>query len=106
AAIPAGCTWLLPERDDDGRVVDFRIAAASGDDLHGRGVGRVGELLSVLYPTVVGGDLWQLYSHVLIPVYRASSPTSTTARRSPASWPSRISRSASTRCSTGCWSGG
>ncbi len=67
AAIPAGCSWLLPERDDDGRVVDFRIAAASGSghDLHRRGVGRVGELLSVLYPSMVGGDLWQLYWHVL-----------------------------------------
>jgi serine phosphatase RsbU (regulator of sigma subunit) len=67
AAIPAGCTWLLPVTGDDGDVVDFEIAAASGsgNDLHRRGTERVGELLSVLYPTMVGGDLWRLYLHVL-----------------------------------------
>jgi serine phosphatase RsbU (regulator of sigma subunit) len=67
AAIPAGCSWLLPVRDDDGQVVDFQIAAASGsvDDLHRRGTDRIGELLSVLYPSMVGGDLWQLYVRVL-----------------------------------------
>jgi serine phosphatase RsbU (regulator of sigma subunit) len=64
AAIPAGCTWLLPVTGDDGRVVDFEIAAASGNDLHRRGTERVGALLSELYPTMVGGDLWRLYLDV------------------------------------------
>src|SRR3954453_4950936 len=68
ASIPAGCSWLLPVRDEEDRLVDFRIAAASGSggDLHGRGTDRVGELLSELYPSMVGGDLWQLYVDVLL----------------------------------------
>jgi serine phosphatase RsbU (regulator of sigma subunit) len=74
AAIPAGCTWLLPvyedgdgEDGDDAGGIDFRIAATSGraHDLHGRGTDRVGARLSELYPSMVGGDLWQLYLRVL-----------------------------------------
>ncbi|MGK5444754.1 PP2C family protein-serine/threonine phosphatase [Micromonospora sp. URMC 105] len=66
AAIPAGCTWLLPVTQD-GDVVDFRVAATSdqGRDVYGRGTGRVGGLLSVLYPSMVGGPLWQAYHQVL-----------------------------------------
>jgi serine phosphatase RsbU (regulator of sigma subunit) len=67
ALVPAGCTWLLPVRDERGDVADFRIEAVSGHgkDVYGRGVSRVGALLSVLYPSIVGGPLWQLYQRVL-----------------------------------------
>src|SRR4051812_21529233 len=64
SAIPAGCTWLLPVRDSDGQVVDFRIGAAGGqaDDLYGRrGADRIGALLSKLYPGMVDGPLWRAY---------------------------------------------
>src|SRR4051812_49065487 len=63
SAIPAGCTWLLPVRDADASVVDFRIGAvgAQGQDLHGRGASRVGALLSELYPSMVDGPLWRAY---------------------------------------------
>ncbi|MEU4337933.1 SpoIIE family protein phosphatase [Micromonospora lupini] len=67
AVVPAGCTWLLPVPDDHLPVVDFRIAATSGrgHDIYGRGVDRVGARLSELYPSMVGGPLWQLYQEVL-----------------------------------------
>ena len=66
SVVPAGCTWLLPVAAD-GEVVDFRIAAASdrGRDIYGRGVARVDGRLSELYPSMVGGPLWQLYHQVL-----------------------------------------
>ncbi|MEV7327760.1 SpoIIE family protein phosphatase [Micromonospora sp. NPDC093244] len=64
AVVPAGCSWLRPVRDA-GVVADFRIEATSGQDIYGRGVGRVGLLLSELYPRMVDGPLWQLYQEVL-----------------------------------------
>ncbi|MEU5790454.1 SpoIIE family protein phosphatase [Micromonospora purpureochromogenes] len=66
AAMPSGCSWLLPVIQD-GEVVDFRVAATSeqGRDVYGRGAGRVGGLLSALYPGMVGGVLWQAYHRVL-----------------------------------------
>ncbi|MCF0095025.1 PP2C family protein-serine/threonine phosphatase [Micromonospora sp. MH99] len=67
AVVPAGCTWLVPVPDDHRAVADFRIAATSGQshDIYGRGVDRVGARLSELYPSMVGGPLWQLYQQVL-----------------------------------------
>lgn len=67
AVIPAGCSWLLPVTSENGAVTDFRIAAAGGrgDDIYRRGTSRVDELLSDLYPSVVGGPLWRLYLRVL-----------------------------------------
>lgn len=67
SATPAGCTWLLPVTDDTGEVIDFRIAATSDQvlDLHGRGTGRVQARIGELYPTMVGGSLWQMYRRVL-----------------------------------------
>jgi hypothetical protein len=67
AVVPAGCSWLRPIADDDGTVVDFRIAAASGDghDIYRRGASRQGATLSELYPSIVGGRLWQMYLDVL-----------------------------------------
>ncbi|MCA2216580.1 PP2C family protein-serine/threonine phosphatase [Jidongwangia harbinensis] len=67
AAIPAGCSWLLPVHGVDGEIVDFRIAAASGEayDIHGRGTRRVNSRLSELYPSMVGGPLWQMYQRVM-----------------------------------------
>ena len=58
SVVPAGCTWLLPI-GAEGDVVDFRIAAASDrrPDIYGRGVARVDERLSELYPSMVGGPL-------------------------------------------------
>jgi serine phosphatase RsbU (regulator of sigma subunit) len=66
SAVPAGCTWLLPLTDEDGRVADFLVAAVSGrgEDLYRRGANRVGERVSDLYPSMVGGPLWQLYLRV------------------------------------------
>jgi len=66
SVVPAGCSWLLPVTAPDGTVADFRIAAASGDehDLYHRGVRRVDERLTDLYPSMVGGPLWQLYLDV------------------------------------------
>ncbi|WP_432825189.1 PP2C family protein-serine/threonine phosphatase [Dactylosporangium sp. CA-092794] len=67
AVVPAGCTWLRPVRDAGGRVADFRIAATSGhgDDIYGRGIGRVGRLLGELYPGLPDGPLWAVYLRVL-----------------------------------------
>jgi len=67
AVVPAGCSWLLPEIAEDGSVIDFRVAATSGDvqDIYGRGTSRINELLSELYPSIVGGRLWQIYLEVL-----------------------------------------
>jgi serine phosphatase RsbU (regulator of sigma subunit) len=67
AAVPVGCTWLLAVRDDAGEVVDYQVAVAGGQrqDLYGRGADRVDRRLSELYPSMVGGPLWQLYGEVL-----------------------------------------
>jgi len=67
SVIPAGCTWLLPVTAADGEIVDFRVAATSthGDDIYGRGVRRVDERLSELYPSMVGGPLWRMYLQVI-----------------------------------------
>ena len=67
AVAPAGCTWLLPETAEDGSVIDFRVAATSGDahDIYGRGTSRIDARLSDLYPSIVGGPLWQIYLDVL-----------------------------------------
>jgi serine phosphatase RsbU (regulator of sigma subunit) len=72
SVIPAGCSWLLPVLDDAGMIADFRIGAASGEphDLYHRGTQRVDRLLSELYPSIVGGKLWQLY----VEVYRTGAP--------------------------------
>ncbi|MBB5873427.1 serine phosphatase RsbU (regulator of sigma subunit) [Allocatelliglobosispora scoriae] len=67
AAIPSSCTWLLPVRDGAGQIVDFRIGAAGAEsrDVTGRsGTERVGALLGELYPSMIGGPLWQLYLQV------------------------------------------
>jgi PAS domain-containing protein len=66
SAIPGGYSWLLPVTDDEGRVVDFRIAAASesGRDIYGRGAARVDARLRELYPSIVDGPLWRLYQEV------------------------------------------
>ncbi|MBL7258307.1 PP2C family protein-serine/threonine phosphatase [Paractinoplanes lichenicola] len=67
SVIPAGCSWLAPVTGADGVVRDFRIAAASGqdNDIYHRGTSRIDGLLSELYPTIVGGELWQIYLGVL-----------------------------------------
>ncbi|XVU22385.1 PP2C family protein-serine/threonine phosphatase [Actinoplanes sp. CA-054009] len=67
AVIPAGCSWLLPVLAEDGTVRDFRVGAASGrgNDIYRRGTSRVDGLLSELYPSIVGGELWQIYLDVL-----------------------------------------
>ncbi|HEY2794632.1 MAG TPA: SpoIIE family protein phosphatase [Micromonosporaceae bacterium] len=63
----AGGTWLLPVHDADGSVVDFRLAATGveGLDLYNRGITRRNARLSELYPSMVGGPLWQVYLRVL-----------------------------------------
>src|SRR3954447_11268504 len=67
AAIPGGCTWLLPIAGDDGTVIDFRVAATSDQihDIYGRGTQRLGGRLRELYPSMVDGPLWMLYLKVL-----------------------------------------
>jgi serine phosphatase RsbU (regulator of sigma subunit) len=67
AAIPVGCTWLVPVRGPDDTIVDFRIAA-TGDrirDVFGRGTQRIDSLISELYPQLTGGPLWNLYVEVM-----------------------------------------
>jgi serine phosphatase RsbU (regulator of sigma subunit) len=72
SVIPAGCTWLTPVVDADDKIADFLVAATSGSghDLYGRGTRRVHSRLSDLYPSIVGGPLWQLY----IDVQRSGEP--------------------------------
>ncbi|MCY1138380.1 SpoIIE family protein phosphatase [Actinoplanes sp. Pm04-4] len=67
SVIPAGCSWLLPETGPDGEVNDFRVAATSGrgHDIYRRGTSRIDQLLSRLYPSIVGGPLWLLYLRVM-----------------------------------------
>ncbi|WP_433307120.1 PP2C family protein-serine/threonine phosphatase [Actinoplanes sp. CA-030573] len=67
SVIPAGCSWLRPVAGDDGTIVDFEVAAASGSghDIYRRGTERVHSRLSALYPSMVGGPLWELYLEVL-----------------------------------------
>ncbi|AEV83296.1 magnesium/manganese-dependent protein phosphatase [Actinoplanes sp. SE50] len=67
AAIPAGCTWLVPVTGPDGAIIDFRVAATSDQihDIYGRGAQRVDGLLAELYPSMVDGPLWRLYVEVL-----------------------------------------
>jgi serine phosphatase RsbU (regulator of sigma subunit) len=67
AAIPVGCTWVVPVRGPDDAIVDFRIAA-TGDrirDVFGRGTQRIDSLISELYPQLIGGPLWNLYVEVM-----------------------------------------
>jgi serine phosphatase RsbU (regulator of sigma subunit) len=40
-------------------------AADQGRDIYGRGAGRLNARLSDLYPSMVGGQLWELYQRVL-----------------------------------------
>ncbi len=65
-ALPAGCSWLRPVTGDDGTVVDFEVAAATGEthDLYRLGARRVGARVGALYPSMVGGHLWQAYHRV------------------------------------------
>ncbi|MEV4347576.1 SpoIIE family protein phosphatase [Actinoplanes sp. NPDC049596] len=67
SVIPAGCSWLLPVLGDDGTVRDFRVGATSGrgQDIYRRGTSRVDRLLSELYPSIIGGELWRIYLDVL-----------------------------------------
>ena len=67
AAIPAGCTWLLPVTDEAGAVADYTVAATSEQvpEIHRRGMWRLGARLSELYPSMVGGPLWGIYERVL-----------------------------------------
>ena len=67
SATPAGCTWLLPVTDATGDVIDFRIAATSDQvhDIYGRGTGRLQARVGELYPSMVGGPLWEMYHRVL-----------------------------------------
>jgi serine phosphatase RsbU (regulator of sigma subunit) len=67
AAIPVGCTWVVPVRGAGGEITDFRIAATSDRirDVLGRGTQRVGSLIGELYPQLVGGPLWNLYIEVM-----------------------------------------
>lgn len=67
SAIPVGCTWLVPVHGPGGEVADFRIAATSDRirDIYGRGTQRIDSLLGELYPSLVGGPLWNLYVDVV-----------------------------------------
>ncbi|MFI1996133.1 PP2C family protein-serine/threonine phosphatase [Actinoplanes sp. NPDC020271] len=67
AAVPAGCSWLVPITGDDGRIADFRVAATSDQirDIYGRGAQRVDSSLRELYPSLVDGPLWRLYVEVM-----------------------------------------
>jgi serine phosphatase RsbU (regulator of sigma subunit) len=66
-ALPVGCSWLRPVTGPDGTVTDFEVAAATGEshDLYRLGARRVGGRVGDLYPSVVGGTLWQTYHRVV-----------------------------------------
>jgi serine phosphatase RsbU (regulator of sigma subunit) len=66
SVIPAGCSWIVPICDDNGEVIDFRVAAVGeqGGDLYRRRGTRLGARLSELYPSMVGGPLWKAYVEV------------------------------------------
>ena len=55
AAIPVGCTWVVPVRGPGGELRDFRIAATSDRtrDIFGRGTQRIDMLLGELHPSLV-----------------------------------------------------
>ncbi|MFD8597328.1 PP2C family protein-serine/threonine phosphatase [Kitasatospora sp. NPDC059646] len=66
--LPGSVTFLVPETGPDGRVADFRIAAASPDavDVAGRrGRELVGLRILEAYPGVAGSELWQGYLDAL-----------------------------------------
>jgi serine phosphatase RsbU (regulator of sigma subunit) len=67
AAIPVGCTWVVPVRGPDDTITDFRIAATSDRvrDVFGRGTQRIDRLIGELYPQLIGGPLWNLYLEVM-----------------------------------------
>ncbi|GAA1571440.1 hypothetical protein GCM10009827_111650 [Dactylosporangium maewongense] len=83
AAVPVGCSWLLPLTGEDGEVADFLVAAVGGQagDIYGRGLERVGERVSDLYPSMVGGPLWDLYLRVLADGVPAELPAFRHAER-------------------------
>jgi serine phosphatase RsbU (regulator of sigma subunit) len=62
SVVPAGCSWLLPVTEPDGTIAEH--------DLYHRGVRRVDERLTELYPSMVGGPLWRLY----LDVHRTGEP--------------------------------
>ncbi|MEU4690110.1 SpoIIE family protein phosphatase [Actinoplanes sp. NPDC023714] len=63
--LPGRHIVVSPQRDDDGRVVDYRFAAVSPSmvDLAGRtGAQLVGDRVSTVYPEIVGGPVWRAWS--------------------------------------------
>jgi serine phosphatase RsbU (regulator of sigma subunit) len=67
-AMPGAHSWLVPERDAAGEIVDFVTAAASPEavDITGRqGLQMIGLRVREAYPGVVDGTLWQLYRQTL-----------------------------------------
>lgn len=66
--LPGAVAVNLPVRDADGRIVDYRIVAASPEalDLAGRrGRELVGTSMVEAYPSVVDTELWAAYEQVL-----------------------------------------
>ncbi|MER7764672.1 SpoIIE family protein phosphatase [Streptomyces sp. NPDC097619] len=66
--LPGSVIFLVPERDADGRVTDFRVSAASPDAVDigaRRGKDLVGRLVLETYPTVAGSPLWEGYLSAL-----------------------------------------
>ncbi|WP_433824866.1 SpoIIE family protein phosphatase [Actinoplanes sp. CA-015351] len=67
-ALPGMSGYLVPERDDAGRLIDLTWAAASPDAVAPdgrRGAQLLGQPISRHYPQVIGEERWQVYQRVL-----------------------------------------
>ncbi|SNY64235.1 PP2C family protein-serine/threonine phosphatase [Paractinoplanes atraurantiacus] len=65
--LPGRHIVVIPERDGSGEIVDYRFVAVSPSvvDLAGRtGAQLVGERVSTIYPSIVGGPVWRAWSEV------------------------------------------
>jgi serine phosphatase RsbU (regulator of sigma subunit) len=68
AAVAGDHTVVAPVRDSEGRPVDFVFVAVTPAVLALSGQGEeqvVGQRVSELYPTIVGGPVWQAWKDVL-----------------------------------------
>ncbi|HEX7744063.1 MAG TPA: SpoIIE family protein phosphatase [Micromonosporaceae bacterium] len=66
--LPGAVVFTVPVRED-GRIVDYRVVAASPEatDIRGRrGRELVGSSTVEDYPSVVGGEVWLAYEQVLV----------------------------------------
>ncbi|MEV0629235.1 SpoIIE family protein phosphatase [Nonomuraea wenchangensis] len=89
-ALPERHILILPEYDATGQVADYVIAAAAPSvvDLSGRGGAEIlGRRMSEIYPSVVGGPIWDAWRETLRdgrPREVGPIPYTSSAERAPA----------------------